>query len=86
MVNLPLFVFLIFQSLVRESFKKRRELLHSSFKEVEGVSSLRETPFSNQATLLIYFREEHEHTPSQLWEWVLHGRALSTVIQESLPI
>ena len=81
MVNLLLFVFLIFQSLVRESFKKRRELLHSSFKEVEGVS-----PFSNQATLFIYFREEHEHTPSQLWEWVLHGRALSTVIQESLRI
>ena len=33
-----------------------------------------------------FLRTEHEHTPSQLWEWVLHGRALSTVIQESLRI
>ena len=30
--------------------------------------------------------EEEVIIPSQLWEWVLHGRALSTVIQKSLHI
>ena len=45
--------------------------------------------YLKQATMIFSnstIEQNIEHTPSQLWEWVLHGRALSTIIQESLRI
>jgi hypothetical protein len=46
-------IYLNGQSLVKEPLEKRRELLHSSFNEVEGVSN--NTQNSGQITQLFLF-------------------------------